>query len=449
MPVTLTINGRPITAPEGATILDAARAAGIHIPTLCHHPDLSTVGACRMCVVTVEKAKGLQTACTTPVFEGMVVDTESKDARDTRRFVLEMLLSDHPNECMKCEVNGDCELQDLVYEYDVPWPEGHGKRHTYPIDPDPNPFIFIDRNKCIYCSRCIRACSEIQNRDVWNFAYRGFKSKLVAGADQKLLDARCESCGQCVAYCPVGALYDKMSLGQGRTSQITKVRTTCSYCGVGCNFDLNVRNGKVVRVTSAPDAPVNGMATCVKGRYGYDYVHHPDRLTRPMARAKWLDPVELDRRLAEGVWRYITPAPATPQAGTPSGASPLGPEADAEARPHRRTGKYTRFAESYKGASAKEEEHVATPQAGTPPAREAKPGRASGANRKTSPWVEVDWDTALDVVARKFAAIKAESGGDALAMLTSAKCTSEENYLVNKLARQVIGTNNIDHCARL
>jgi formate dehydrogenase major subunit/formate dehydrogenase alpha subunit len=377
------------------------------------------VGACRLCVVSVEKAKGLLTACTTPVFEGMVVDSESKDARDTRRFVLEMLLSDHPNECMKCEVNGDCELQDLVYEYDVPWPEGHGKRHTYPIDPDPNPFVFIDRNKCILCTRCVRACAEMQNRDVWSFAYRGFKSKLVAGADQKLLDARCESCGQCVAYCPVGALYDKMSLGAGRLSQVTKVRTTCSYCGVGCNFDLNVRNDKVVRITSAPDAPVNGMATCVKGRYGYDYVHHPDRLTRPMARAKWLDPVELDRRLAEGGWRYITPAPA----------SSLGPEADAEARPRRRTGKYTRFAESYKGASAKEDEHAA--------------------NRKTSPWVEVDWDTALDVVARKFAAIKAESGPDALAVLTSAKCTSEENYLVNKLARQVIGTNNIDHCARL
>ena len=415
MPVTVTINGKPITAPEGASILDAARAAGIYIPTLCHHPDLSTVGACRMCVVTVEKARGLQTACTTPVFEGMVVQTDSRDAIETRKFVLQMLLTDHPNECMTCEVNGECELQDLVYDYGVEWPEHRGKRHEYVADPDPNPFIFIDRNKCILCTRCVRACAEMQNRDVWNFAYRGFKSKLVAGADQKLLDARCESCGQCVAYCPVGALYDKMSLGQGRLSQVTKVRTTCSYCGVGCNFDLNVRNGKVVRVTSAPDAPVNGMATCVKGRYGYDYVHHPDRLTRPMARAKWLDPVELDRRLSEGGWRYIMPAPAAPD----------GPDAGMEARSRRHPVKNT----VYKGASAREDEHTA--------------------NLKTSPWVEVDWNTALDVVARKFAAIKAESGGDSVAVLTSAKCTSEENYLVNKLARQVIGTNNIDHCARL
>ena len=285
MTVTLTINNQRVVAPDGATILEAARGAGIRIPTLCHHPDLSNVGACRMCVVSVERARGVQTACTTPVFEGMVVDTESKDARDTRRFVLQMLLSDHPNECMTCEVNGDCELQDLVYEYEVTWPEHDGARHTYPINPDPNPFIFIDLNKCILCSRCVRACAEMQNRDVWNIANRGFDSKLVAGADQLLLDARCESCGQCVAYCPVGALYDKMSVGQGRVSRITKVRTTCSYCGVGCNFDLNVSNNKVIRVTSATDAPVNGHATCVKGRYGYDYVHHPDRLKRPLVRA--------------------------------------------------------------------------------------------------------------------------------------------------------------------
>ena len=367
MTITLTINNQAVVAPDGATILEAARGAGIRIPTLCHHPDLSNVGACRLCVVSVERARGVQTACTTPVFEGMIVDTESKDARDTRRFVLGVLLGDHPNECMKCEVNGACELQDLVYEYDVPWPEHDGARHEYPVDPDPNPFIFIDRNKCILCGRCVRACAEIQVRDVWNFAHRGFKSKLVAGADQLLLDARCESCGQCVAYCPVGALVDKMSLGAGRVSQLSRVRTTCSYCGVGCNFDLNVRDGQVRRVTSAPDAPVNGMALCVKGRYGYDYVHHADRLTKPLVR----------RYLLEG-----------------------GP----------------------------------------------KPQRAA---LDRSEFVEVSWDTALDIVAGRFAAIKAESGGDALAALTSAKCTCEENYLVNKLTRQVMGTNNIDHCARL
>ena len=390
MTVTLTINGQQVVAKEGSTILEAARGVGIHIPTLCHHPDLTYVGACRMCVVSVESARGLQTACTTPVFEGMMVNTESEEARETRRFVLEMLLSDHPNDCMICEVNGDCELQDLAYEYNVTWPEHSSTNRSYEINPDPNPFIFIDRNKCILCSRCIRACTELQNRDVWNFAYRGFRTKLVAGADQHMLDARCESCGQCVAYCPVGALYDKMSLGAGRPNQVSKVRTTCSYCGVGCNFDLNVRDNKIVRVTSVEDAPVNGMALCVKGRYGYDYVHHPDRLTRPILRAKWLGPERVEEHLANGQWRAVTLAEKRIQ--------PSGDGTDA-----------------------------ITPDT----------------------FVETDWNSALDVVAHKFTEEKRAHGGDAFAVLASAKCTSEENFLFNKFTRQILGTNSIDHCARL
>jgi predicted molibdopterin-dependent oxidoreductase YjgC len=394
---TLTIDGQRVSAPDGATILEAARGAGIHIPTLCHHPDLSNVGACRMCVVSVDKARGVQTACTTPVFEGMVVHTDSPDAIATRKFVLEMLLSDHPNECMTCEVNGDCELQDLVYDYDVPWPAHAGKRHTYPINPDPNPFIFIDRNKCILCGRCVRACGERQNRDVWSFAMRGFETKLVAGADQFLLDARCESCGQCVAYCPTGALFDKMSVGKGRAGQVKKVRTTCSFCGVGCNFDLNVRNGKVIRVTSAQDAPVNGLALCVKGRYGYDYIHNPERLTRPLVRAKWLDPAEVERQVNGNQWSVI---------------------GSAEKRRSPLTGN-----------------------------RSPVTGNRSPVTPDT--FIETDWDTALDVVANKLAAEKKQHGGRSFAMLASAKCTNEENFLFAKLTRQLMTTNSIDHCARL
>jgi len=378
MNVRLTINGREVEALQGTTILEAARIAGINIPTLCHHPDLTNVGACRMCLVSVEKAPSLQTACTAPVAEGMVVDTESEEARETRKFVLEMLLTDHPNDCMTCEANGDCELQDLVYDYGIEWPQHTGTRHSYEIDADPNPFVFIDHNKCVLCGRCVRACSEIQNRDVWNFAQRGFKTKLVAGADQFMLDARCESCGQCVAYCPVGALHDKMSLGLGRPNQVAKVRTTCSYCGVGCTFDLNVRDGKIVRVTSSQDSPVNGLSLCVKGRYGYDYVHHADRLTRPLVRSKWLSGVE--ERVEAGDWRAHDPD---------------SPISDPEAL------------------------------------------------------VETDWDTALDLVADKFTEVKTQHGNDALALMASAKCTNEENYLFNKLTRQILGTNNIDHCARL
>jgi formate dehydrogenase major subunit/formate dehydrogenase alpha subunit len=197
-----------------------------------------------------------------------------------------------------------------------------------------------------------------------------------------------------------------MSLGLGRASQATKVRTTCSYCGVGCNYDLNVRNGKVIRVTSASDAPVNGRALCVKGRYWYDYIHHPERLTRPLVRPKWLDPGQVEEKLASGEWRMKSIAAAEPKKGRRKGAAAVPPGKQLSAGPH---------------------------ESADPVAQ----------------YVEVDWDTALDVVTRKWAQVKAESGGDAFAVLTSAKCTNEENYLVNKLTRQVLQTNSLDHCARL
>jgi len=385
--VTLTINGQEVRVRAGTTVLEAAQAAGVTIPTLCYHRDLTPVGACRLCVVEVEGSRLLQAACTLPVADGMVVQTESPAVVEARRFVLEMLLSDHPNDCMTCEVNGDCELQDWVYHYQVAWPEHGGRRHRYPVDSDPNPVVFVDLNKCILCGRCVRACAEIQGRHVWGFGYRGFETKLIAGADQTMLEARCESCGQCVAYCPTGALFDKMSLGWGRIYEQKQVITTCAYCGVGCQFILNVRDNRITRVTSYFDAPVNGAALCVKGRYGYDYIHHPDRLTRPLVRARWLDPVQVEERVTSGEWCVVK-----------------------DGRP------------TYDPQSA----------AHNPDA-----------------FIETDWDTALDVVARRFAETKARYGSDAFAVLASAKCTNEENYLFNKFTRQVLGTNNIDHCARL
>jgi predicted molibdopterin-dependent oxidoreductase YjgC len=348
----LTIDGRQVEAPVGSTVLEAAELAGIRIPTLCYHPDLSVHASCRICVVEVEKMPGLQTACSLQVAENMVVHSDTPAVRAERRTILELILSNHPNDCMKCEVTGDCELQDLVYEYQVEWPEYGGQRHRYAVDSDPNPFVFVDMNKCILCTRCVRACAEVQCRDVWAVAGRGCDTRIVAGAETTMLEARCESCGQCVAYCPVGALHDKMSLVRGRPYQVEKVTTTCVYCGVGCQFDLNVYDGRVMRVTSNPDAPVNGMALCVKGRYGYDFIHHPDRLTTPLV-------------------------------------------------------------------------------------------------KRDGEFVAASWDEALDLVATKLAAIREEHGPDALAFLCSAKCTNEENYLLQKFARAVLGTNNVDHCARL
>ncbi len=360
--VNLTINGKAVQAEEGQPILKAAQTAGIHIPTLCYHRDLTPTGNCRICVVEVEKQRFLQAACVFPVTEGMVVKTQSERVIRSRRKTLELMLANHPQDCLVCDVSGSCELQDLAYEYQVSVPEWGSKGTRYAADSDPNPFVRVDFNKCILCRRCVLACAEIQGRNVWGVAYRGFDERIVAGADVTMLEARCESCGQCVAYCPTGALSDKMSHGLGRAHQVKKVTTTCTYCGVGCQFDLNVKEGRVIGVTSNPNAPVNGMALCVKGRYGYDFIHHPDRLTKPKVRQYLLD--------------------------------------------------------------------------GQPKVKDDK-------------WVEVDWDTALNITARKLREARDAHGSDSVGVLTSAKCTNEENYLMNKFARQVIGTNNIDHCARL
>jgi len=361
----ITIDGIPIKVKEGQTILQVARQLGIRIPTLCYHKDLSPTGNCRICVVEVAKQRFLQAACVTPVWDGMEISTHSERVMRSRKLTLELMLANHPQDCLVCDASGSCELQDLAYEYQVEVPAWGSKGTRYIVDSDPNPFVRVDFNKCILCRRCVLACAEIQVRNVWGVAYRGFEERIVAGADTTMLEARCESCGQCVAYCPTGALSNKMSYGLGRAHQVKKVTTTCTYCGVGCQFDLDVKDNRVIGVSSNPNAPVNGMALCVKGRYGYDFIHHPDRLTRPKVR----------RYLLEG-----------------------GPK-------------------TLHGAGGE--------------------------------WVETDWDTALNITADKLRQTRDASGPDSVGILTSAKCLNEENYLMNKLARQVIGTNNIDHCARL
>ncbi len=367
MPINITLNGKKIEAQPGQTILEVARGHDVRIPTLCYHKDLSPTGNCRMCVVDVKGSRFLQAACVTQVSDGMEIETDSPKAVASRKLTLGLMLANHSPSCVTCDISGECELQDLAYEYQVDAPVWGMKGTRYPVDSDPNPFVRVDFNKCILCRRCVAACAEIQARDVWGVAKRGFEEIIVAGAGATMLEARCESCGQCVAYCPTGALSNKLSYGQGiaRARQVTRVATTCAYCGVGCQFDLLVKHGKVISVASNPDAPVNGMALCVKGRYGYDYIHHPDRLKKPRVRRYLLEYKE--KRLKGNAWD----------------------------------------------------------------------------------WIETDWDTALDLTAKKLREARDNFGPDSVGVLTSAKCLNEENYLMNKLARQVIGTNNIDHCARL
>lgn len=362
MKINITIDGQNIQTETGKTILDVANEAGIHIPVLCHHPLLPPEGGCRICLVEIEKQRSLQPSCTFPATDGLAVHTRSPKVFEARKFVLEMLLSDHPNDCMTCDSTGSCVLQDLIYEYGVE-PDGYpGLKHQYPID-DPNPFIQVDRNKCILCSRCVRACSYVNGVDAISVVFRGFKARIAFGADSSMEDSPCEFCGSCVEVCPTAALYPKLSIGKGRSWQTEKVRTVCSYCGVGCQIDLEVKDNKIIRVDSAWDGPANHGWTCVKGRFGYDYVHHPDRLKQPKVRKYLLD--------------------GTPRDG----------------------------------------------------------GRGD--------WVEVDWNTALEITSRKISEAKKYHGADSIGVLASAKCTNEENYLMNKFARQVVGTNNIDHCARL
>ncbi|OIN85748.1 MAG: hypothetical protein COS37_09815 [Anaerolineae bacterium CG03_land_8_20_14_0_80_58_20] len=378
MTINLTINGQKIEAQPGQTILDVARSNGLDIPTLCYHKDLSPTGNCRMCVVEVKGGRFLSAACVTPIYEGMEIQTHSEKVVKDRKLTLELMLANHPQDCITCDVSGECELQDLAYEYQASAPSWGSKGTRYPVNSDPNPFIRVDMNRCILCRRCVLACGEIQVRDVWGVAKRGFDEVIVAGAGVTMLEARCESCGQCVAYCPTGALSNKMNYGMARAHQVKKVTTTCAYCGVGCQFDLLVKNNKVIGVQSNPDAPVNGMALCVKGRYGYDYIHHPDRLKKPRVR----------RYLLEGGTKKVISDP-------PSGTS--------------------------------QSSVISSPWE----------------------WVETDWDTALNITAKKLMEARDNHGADSIGVLTSAKCTNEENYLMNKLARQVLGTNNIDHCARL
>jgi predicted molibdopterin-dependent oxidoreductase YjgC len=300
MTLKITLNNQSIEAEPGESILSAARRHGIEIPTLCYHRDLTPTGNCRICVVEVQGQRFLQAACATAVWEGMQIDTQSDRVFRSRRKSLEQMLANHPMDCLVCDSSGSCELQDLAYEYQIEVPAWGSKGTRYPVDSDPNPFIRVDMNKCILCRRCVQACAEVQGRFVWGVAHRGFSEQIVAGADTTMLDARCESCGQCVAYCPTGALTDKMTYGLGRAHQIRKVTTTCTYCGVGCQLDLMVKDKRIIGVASNPNAPVNGMSLCVKGRYGYDFVHHPDRLKKPLVRKYLLEGSK--RPVGRGEW---------------------------------------------------------------------------------------------------------------------------------------------------
>ena len=290
--VQITINGKPVVAQSGQTIMEASLAAGVDIPYLCYHPDLSSWGACRMCLVEVEGMRGLTTACTCPINEGMVINTEAEKAVEVRKFVLELLFAERNHYCMFCQMSGNCELQDAAYRYGL-------DHFTYPrpyekLEVDASRKYFImDQNRCILCTRCVRACNEIAANHTLNIRERGSGSRVMADLNVPFGESTCVECGACLQVCPTGALIDAKSAYGGREKDVTHTQTTCMQCSVGCNLDVVTRYNRLLRVDGVPNAyPSNGLL-CKDGRFAPLYDERK-RVTAPLIRK--------DGQLAESSW---------------------------------------------------------------------------------------------------------------------------------------------------
>jgi predicted molibdopterin-dependent oxidoreductase YjgC len=351
--MTVTIDGKEYPFAPGQTVYEVARANGVYIPVLCHQEQLKPVGACRVCVVEVMGARSLVASCAMPAENGMKVLTKTDRVLSARRLAVELLMTQGHHNCITCESSGDCVLQDLAYSLGIETPRFQEPESYKPFELG-NEMIVRDMNKCVLCGLCVRACNEIQVNQVLDYMGRGPTASVGPAFGVPYEQSNCVFCGECVRLCPVGAIFEKQGRFKGRAGDLKKVRTTCGYCGVGCQMDLNVKDGKVVKVTTPrwnASAPNHG-SLCIKGRFGYDFLDHPDRLTKPLIRV------------------------------------------DGELK-------------------------------------------------------ETSWNEALAYVAEKLGCIKQKDGPDAIAGLASARCTNEENYLFQKFLRAVIGTNNVDHCARL
>jgi NADH-quinone oxidoreductase subunit G len=346
--VNITVDGKKITAPAGTLLIEACKRHGIEIPAFCYYPGLSLQGACRMCLVKIEKMPKLQTACTTVIQEGMIVTTENEEVKQARKAVLELLLANHPLDCPVCDAGGQCELQDMTFKYGAAESKfidikNHRQEQQW------SPVVYFDRPRCILCYRCVRVCGE--GMDVWALGVqqRGVNSVIAPNVDDHL---ECEECGMCIDICPVGALTSGAYRYKTRPWEMKHVGTICTYCGDGCKTTLGVRRAEsgmeILRGDNRDKSGINGDFLCIKGRYAFDAVESKRRLREPLVR--------------EG-------------------------------------GKL----------------------------------------------VPTTWDNAFELIARKFREARDEFGPDALGVIGSNRTTNEENYLLQKFARLVVGTNNIDH----
>tara|TARA_R110002110_G_scaffold333755_2_gene544621 strand:- start:183755 stop:186655 length:2901 start_codon:yes stop_codon:yes gene_type:complete len=282
--VELTVDGRSVAVPQGTSVLRAASLAGINIPKLCATDALDAFGSCRLCLVEIAGRKGYPASCTTPVEAGMTVTTQNGKLARLRRNVMELYISDHPLDCLTCAANGNCELQDMagaVGLREVRYPEG-GENHLQAEKDQSNPYFTFDPAKCIVCSRCVRACEEVQGTFALTIAGRGFDSRVAAGAEQPFMDSDCVSCGACVQHCPTATLMENSIIERGQPGH--SVVTTCAYCGVGCGFRAEMQGEQVVNMLPWKDGGANRGHACVKGRFAFGYATHPDRVTTPMIR---------------------------------------------------------------------------------------------------------------------------------------------------------------------
>jgi NADH-quinone oxidoreductase subunit G len=346
--VNITVDGKAVKAPAGTLLIEACKSVGIEVPSFCYYPNLSLQGACRMCLVKVEKMPKLQTACTTVVGEGMIVSTDTPEIHQARKSMVELLLGNHPLDCPVCDAGGECELQDMTFSYGAAESKYIEAKH-HREEQQWSPVVFFDRPRCILCYRCVRVCGE--GMDVWALGVqnRGVSSIIAPNKEDHL---ECEECGMCIDICPVGALTSGAYRYKTRPWEMKHVGTTCTHCADGCKTTLGVRRSdtgmEIVRGDNRDKSGINGDFLCIKGRYAFDFANHEDRITQPLIR---------------------------------------------------------------------------------------KNGRLTPAT----------WEEAFELIGRKFKEVRDKDGGQAVGVIGSNRTTNEENYLLQKFARVVLQTNNIDH----
>ncbi|HUJ94506.1 MAG TPA: NADH-quinone oxidoreductase subunit NuoG [Terriglobales bacterium] len=346
--INITVDGKKVTAPPGTLLIEACKGAGIEVPAFCYYPNLSPQGACRMCLVKIEKMPKLQTACTTVISEGMSVTTESDEVRQARKGMVELLLGNHPLDCPVCDAGGECELQDMTFSYGAA-ESRYMESKNHKDEQQWSPVVYFDRPRCILCFRCVRICGEGMDVAALGIQNRGVSSVIAPNQGDHL---ECEECGMCIDICPVGALTSGAYRYKTRPWEMKHIGTTCTHCADGCKTTLGVRRAdtgmEIVRGDNRDKSGINGDFLCIKGRYAFDFAHHAERLTQPLIRR--------DGQLL----------PST-------------------------------------------------------------------------------WEEAFKLIGQRFKEIREHDGGEAIGVIGSTRTTNEENYLLQKFARVVLRTNNIDH----